>query len=109
MPESSQRAKQLQPTLINYFQQNANRVVTSRELLENLPQFDERQMTQGMWHLVKRGTLTGLERKASGIWQYTPGTEQGKEVLLFEVLKGYEDGWLVTDEHEAIYRITRIG
>lgn len=107
--ETVKRAVGLQPALIYYFQQNANRRVTVQELVDNLEQFDDRQLMQGMWHLLKKETLPGLQQVGNRIWQFTPGTVEGKVLITFEVLKGTDTGWLVTDDEQNVYRVELLG
>jgi hypothetical protein len=118
----SERATGISQTLVTYFQERPNQVVTIAELEKSLPQWDRRQLFGGMYNLLQKDVGEGIELLRTGIWRYCPNTATelrpppGMKVhqpdhMQFEILKTTPDGkhMVGTDDEGNIYKITLLG
>jgi hypothetical protein len=101
-----ERAKGLTPALLQFLEERANVTVYVEPMAAVLP-YTERQITQGMWHIMKKEQLPGLEKIAHGVWRYSPEKSAAisdRLTVTFEVLKETDDAYVLMDDMGNVYK-----
>ena len=104
-----QRAQGITLALLQYMQDNPNRVVVIQDLIDALENYSDTQLIKGMWHIIKSDMLPGLEKVAQGVWRYIPGEFNGRPSVTFEVLKETEDSYVLMDSQGDVYKAVMLG
>lgn len=92
--------------VLHFLKEHPNQVITLQDLMEAMPQWEDRQLLATMNGLLK-SEFEGLIKTATGVWKYE--TANTATVWELEILKETEEYWLCTDKEGSVYRVTYLG
>lgn len=95
--------------LLTYMRDHVNEVVTIQDLMSAHTDLSDRQITSGMWQLIKE-TPVAKHGDMNGVWIYSPEkSDDGSQKLSLTVLKETDEYYLATDDEGNVYRVVYLG
>lgn len=91
--------------VMHYLKEHTNQVITLQDLMQALPQWEDRQLLNTMNGLLK--TYEGLTKQATGVWKHVENDGQDKKT--FTILKETDEYYLLMDDEGHVYRAVYLG